>query len=174
MLRAVDTSYPAQQDRSSVASIGLSEIACSETETLVLAWRKWRGWHAMPPHGAWVDARLGPFRANASVARVIEGGGDYEFEFIGDEHVRAYGVNHQGRRVSDIAKASPRFAKQLKASYDLVRISGRPHAFQGTVGAEHAGARFVWFETVYLPLSLNGILGYILNAATYRLREGLA
>jgi hypothetical protein len=168
------TAYPTRQDTSSVAAVSLSDITCTETETLVSAWKKWRGWHAMPPYRAWREAQLGPFRAHASVARVIGDGSDYEFEFIGDDHVRAYGVNHEGRRVSDIAKISPRFARQLKASYDLVRISGQPHAFQGTVGAEHADARFVWFETVYMPLSENGVLGYILNAAMYRPRAGLA
>ena len=38
---------------------------------------------------------------------------------------------------------SPRFGRQLKASYDLVCISGRPHAFQGAIGSDHSQARFV-------------------------------
>ena len=62
------------------------------------------------------------------------------------------------------------FGKQLKASYDLVRISGRPHAFHGTIGSDTAPSRFAWFETVYLPFSENGVVSHILNAAMYQLR----
>lgn len=155
---------------SSIETVSLSDIVCPETDMLVQAWKRWRGWHAMPPYRSWLDAKLGPFAAHASVARVIDDGRDYEFDYIGETHVRAYGVNHQGKRVSDIVELSPRFGRQLKASYDLVRISGRPHAFQGTVGTEQEQSRFVWFETVYLPFSDDGAVGHILNAAMYELR----
>ncbi|HVU21245.1 MAG TPA: hypothetical protein VHE09_10985 [Rhizomicrobium sp.] len=155
----------------SVSAISVSEVACEATRALVQAWKKWRGWHLMPPYRAWIEADLDSYHQHASVARVIDDGRDYEFEFIGDAHVRAYGVNHQGRRVSDIARYSPRFGKQLKASYDLVRISGHPHAFQGAIGDLDSSARFVWFETAYLPLGSPGSVDWVLNAAVYRLRE---
>lgn len=125
----------------------------------------------MPETSAIDETDLNGHLEHASVARVIDGGRDYEFEYIGAAHVRAYGANHQGSRVSDICRISPRFGKQLKASYDLVRISGHPHAFQGTVGAENADARFVWFETAYLPLGDQGQVDCILNAAVYHLRS---
>jgi hypothetical protein len=158
-------------EKTSVTAIGLSDIACGETRALVQAWKKSRGWHAMPSYHAWTDADLGPHAAYASVTRVVDEGHDYEFMFIGGAHVRAYGVDHRGKRVSEIASLSPRFGRQLKASYDLVCISGRPHAFQGAIGAEYSQARFVWFETAYLPFGENGSVGYILNAAVYRLRQ---
>jgi hypothetical protein len=169
MLRAVEIAKAPPAPKTSVESIGLADVVTVEANALVQAWKKWRGWHAMPPYQAFADARLGPFLDHASIARVIDDGRDYEFEFIGDAHVRAYGISHQGRRISDLEKNSPRFAKQLRASYDFVRISGRPQAFQGTIGADLAPSRFSWFETAYLPLSFLGKVGYILNAATYRL-----
>jgi hypothetical protein len=173
MLRTLDLdkSRSGSQQSPSVSAIGLADIACEATQTLVQAWKKWRGWHAMPAYRSWIESDLGPHQEHASIARVVDGGHDYEFEFIGDAHVRAYGINHQGRRVSDIARLSPRFGKQLKASYDLVRISGHPHAFQGALGAEDSSARFVWFETAYLPFGAPGQVDCILNAAVYRLRE---
>lgn len=158
-------------ERTSVEAVGIADLICAETAALVQAWKKWRGWSALAPYRAWTEARLGTEIAHASMARVLGGGQDYEFEFIGDAHVRAYGVDHSGRRVSDISRLSPRFGRQLKASYDLVRISAHPHAFQGTIGAEHAGAGFVWFETAYLPIGDRGSVDYVLNAAVYRLRE---
>jgi hypothetical protein len=173
MLRALvqDSPQSALQQAPSVSAIGLADIACEATQALVHAWKKWRGWHAMPSYRSWLEGNLGPHQEHASMARVIDGGRDYEFDFIGDAHLRAYGVNHQGRRVSDIARLSPRFGKQLKASYDLVRISGHPHAFQGSIGDADSSARFVWFETAYLPFGAPGQVDCILNAAVYRLRE---
>ncbi len=167
-LRGADTDAP---QKTSVSAVSLADIRCAETNALVQAWKKWRGWHAMPAYRAWIEADLGRHLEHASMARVVDGGLDYEFEFIGDAHVRAYGINNQGRRVSDIARLSPRFGKQLKASYDLVRISGHPHAFQGAIGAEDSSARFIWFETAYLPFGAPGSVDCILNAAVYRLCE---
>jgi hypothetical protein len=172
MLRVLtETNSPSPALRTAVASVGLTDIVSAETRAIVQAWKKWRGWHAMPNSSVLDDADLGRNQEHASVARVIDGGQDYEFEFIGAAHIRAYGANHQGRRVSDICQLSPRFGKQLKASYDLVRISGHPHAFQGTLGDEDANARFVWFETAYLPLGGAGQVDCILNAAVYHLRS---
>jgi hypothetical protein len=176
MLRVISehSSYPVPQHGTTVAAIGLADVACSQTLAIVQAWKKWRGWHAMPASSMLSDADLGGHIAHASVARVVDGGRDYEFDFIGEAHLRAYGANHQSRRVSDIARLSPRFGRQLKASYDLVRISGHPHAFQGTLGTESADARFVWFETAYLPLGEQGTVDCVLNAAVYRLRDDAA
>jgi len=175
MLRTVQhtpQTVPLQQ--TTVSAIGIADVICAETSALVQAWKKWRGWHAMPGYRAWIEGDLGRNVEHASMARVIDGGHDYEFEFIGDAHVRAYGANHQGKRVSDIARLSPRFGKQLKASYDLVRISGHPHAFQGAIGTEDCSTRFVWFETVYLPFGTAGSVDCILNAAVYQLRAAAA
>jgi hypothetical protein len=173
MLKVVSShaAYPVHQDKTSVSAIGLADVICDETQAVVQAWKKWRGWHAMPSYRAWLEADLGRYLSHASMARVTDDGHDYEFEYIGDAHVRAYGTNHQGMRVSDISRLSPRFGRQLKASYDLVRISGHPHAFQGSVGSTNADARFVWFETAYLPFGDAGAVSGILNAAVYQLRD---
>jgi hypothetical protein len=162
------------KQNAAVSVIGLSDIMCIQTIAIVHAWKKWRGWRAMPASKALLRACLGAHAQHASVARVIEDGRDYEFKYIGEAHVRAYGANHQGRRVSDIARLSPRFGRQLKASYDLVRISGRPQAFQGVLDSDNAGPRFVWFETVYLPFGEQGAIDCILNAAVYQLRADRA
>jgi hypothetical protein len=172
MLKAFQQSE--QLPKTSVSAIGIADVICTETNALIQAWKKWRGWHAMPSYRNWVEGDLGDHLEHASMARVIDGGADYEFEFIGDAHLRAYGTNHQGQRVSDIARFSPRFGKQLKASYDLVRISGHPHAFQGAIGTEDSSARFVWFETAYLPFGSAGSVDCILNAAVYQHRTAAA
>jgi hypothetical protein len=161
-------------EKTSVSAIGFLDLDCTETLALVQAWKTWKGWQALPPYGAWQTARLGRHNDFASIARVIDDGADYEIEYIGHAHIRAYGVNHEGKRVSELAELSPRFGRQLRASYDLVRISGHPHAFQGTIGNDHGDARFVWFETVYLPFGERGSVSHILNAAVYGMRDDRA
>lgn len=172
MIRAAghSTVPEVRRNKTAIESIGLSDIVSVETSVLVQSWKKWRGWNAMPPYSAWADSNLGPYVAYASVAKVVDGGSDYHFEFIGSAHVHAYGVDHSGRRVGEIIRMSPHFGRQLKASYDLVRISGNPHAFQGSIGPEYSDTRFTWFETAYLPLRENGTVSHILNAAMYKLR----
>ncbi len=176
MFRAGDHSavHETRRDKTAIEAISLADVVSVEASVLVQSWKKWRGWNAMPPYSAWRDANLGPYAAHASIARVVDGGQDYEFEFIGHAHVHAYGVDHGGRRISEILELAPQFGRQLKASYDLVRISGHAHAFQGSIGPEHPYARFVWFETAYLPLRENGTVSHILNAATYKLRYNAA
>lgn len=166
--------HPPSDFTTVVASVGLADIVSVETQAIVQAWKRWRGWYGMPNSSVLAETDLGGYAEHASVARVIDGGRDYEFEYIGAAHVRAYGANHQGSRVSDVCHLSPRFGKQLKASYDLVRISGHPHAFQGTLGDDNADARFVWFETAYLPFGGQGVVDCILNAAVYHLRSDAA
>ena len=115
---------------------------------------------------------LGRYAQFTSLARVVDGGDDYEFRVIGDAHVRAYGTSYQGKRVSDLIADAPRFGKQLKASYDLVRVTGRPYGFRGVIGADIPESRFVWFETAYLPFGFDGAVDHILNAAVYTPRTG--
>lgn len=174
MFRVVDPVSEVRRNKTAIEAISLADIVSSEVNVLVQSWKKWRGWNAMPLYSAWADAHLGPYRAYASIAEVIGGGADYRFQFIGGAHVQAYGVDHCGRRVSEIAEFAPQFGRQLKASYDLVCISGHAHAFQGAIGPEHAQSRFVWFETAYLPLREDGQVSHILNAALYKLRRDLA
>jgi hypothetical protein len=176
MIRAADHSAvpETRRNKTAVEAVSLADIVSVETSVLVQSWKKWRGWNAMPPYSAWLDANLGPYTAYASVARVVDGGRDYLFEFIGGAHIHAYGVDHRGRTVSEIVEMAPQFGRQLKASYDLVRISGNPHAFQGSIGPEHPYTRFTWFETAYLPLRENGTVSHILNAAMYKLRREAA
>ena len=81
--------------------------------------------------------------------------------------MRAYGTSYQNKFLSDVIAASPRFGKQLKASYDLVRTTGRVYAFRGLIGRDAPDAAFAWFETCYLPFGADSVVDHILNAAIY-------
>jgi hypothetical protein len=157
-------------EKSSVEVISLSDIESQIVYTVVAAWRKWRGLHAMPPREKLALRDLGPAASHVSLARVIDEGEDYEFRIIGDAHVRAYGTSYQNKRLSDVMRVSPRFGKQLKASYDLVRTSGHPFAVRGLIGQDVPDAGFAWFETCYLPLGTGGV-DHVINVAVYTPRS---
>jgi hypothetical protein len=158
----------------SVEVIALEDIESPEIRTVVAAWKKWSGFQAMPSRERLSLHDLGSILANISLARVLDGGDDYEFRIIGDAHVRAYGTNYQGRRVSDVVRAAPKFGKQLKASYDYVRISRQTFSVRGLVGRNAPDAGFAWFETCYLPFGdIKDRVDHILNVAVYRRRTDI-
>jgi hypothetical protein len=157
-------------EKTSVEAISLADVESPEVATVVAAWNKWRGLHAMPPRERLSPGDLGRAAKHISLARVVGEGDDYEFRIIGDAHVQAYGTSYQNKSLRDVIAASPRFGKQLKASYDLVRTTGRAYAFRGLIGRDAPDAAFAWFETCYLPLGEDGV-DHILNAAVYAPRR---
>jgi hypothetical protein len=162
------------REKSSAEIIALGDIESPVVHAVVAAWRKWRGLHAMPSRDRLVMRDLGPAAAHISLARVTEDEQDYEFRIIGDAHVQAYGTSYQHMHVSDVVRVSPRFGKQLKASYDFVRTSRRPLAVRGLVGRDAPDAGFAWFETCYLPFGHSSdTVDHIVNAAVYTPRTAL-
>lgn len=156
------------------AANAVQVIAPADAESVavrhvVQVWRRWCGFSAMPTCAKLCPRDLGRTLPNISLARVISGS-DYEFVIIGDRHVQAYGHSYQGRRLSEVIAAAPRFGRQLQASYDFVRTTGQPLGFRGMIGHDVPDARFAWFETVYLPLGSSGTgVDHVLNVATYSL-----
>ena len=150
----------------SVSNISLADVESGEVRRVIKAWRHWCGFSSLPARDKLAPRDLGPALANVSVARVH--GDDYVFAVIGEVHVQAYGRNFQGRLLSEVLAAAPRFGRQLKASYDFVRTTRRPLGFRGMIGHDVPDTRFSWFETVYLPFGTPaGGVDHILNAAVY-------
>lgn len=158
-------------ERTSVEAIALADIESPEVATIAAAWQKWRGLHAMPSREKLSLRDLGRAAMHVSLARLV--GEDYEFRIIGDAHVQAYGTDFVGKRVSDVVAAAPEFGSRLKTSYDLVRTTGSACAYRGAIGMDIPNARFVRFETCYLPLGdSSGVVDHVLNAAVYTPRGG--
>jgi hypothetical protein len=159
------------QNRAASASIELVALCDVESPVLqraVAAWQGWRGERAMPPRERLSMRELGAATKHISLARVLDGGKDYEFRIIGDAHVQAYGPSAHNRRVSDVLATAPAFGRQIKASYDLVRKTRCGYAFRCRAGWDAPDSRFVLFETCYLPLGDDAdTVDHILNVAVY-------
>jgi len=160
-------------DRGSVVPIAFADIESERVRTVYEAWDRWRGIRTMPTREEIVMRDLGNAAANISLVHVLPQGNDYEFRVIGAAHAQAYDLNFQGRRMSDALGFSPRFGKILKSSYDMVCAMRRPYAFRGVIGRDAPSARFVRFETCYLPLGPSpDKVDYVMNAAFYTPRGG--
>ncbi|HEY8950919.1 MAG TPA: PAS domain-containing protein [Rhizomicrobium sp.] len=160
--------------KSSVVPIAFEDIESERVRAVYLAWLRWRGSRPMPTRDEISLRDLGNAAANISLVHAMPEENDYEFRIIGDAHIQAYeGLNLQGKRMSDALAISPRHAKILKSSYDMVCAMRRPYAFRGRIGRDAPKARFVRFETCYLPLGPSpDEVDYVINAAFYTPRGG--
>jgi len=160
--------------KSSIEPIDLADVVSGEVQTIVRAWRKWRGFRALPAREDASLHDLGRTLANISLLEVLDGGQDYAFRVIGDAHRQAYQSDYTGRHMRDVIAVAPRFGRLLKASCDLVRTTARAYAFRGFVGRDAPDAEFSRFETCYLPLGPSRAdVTHIMNAAAYTMRSQL-
>jgi len=160
-------------EKSSVVPIAFEDIESARVRVVYDAWLRWRGSRPMPTRNEIALRDLGNAAANISLVHAMPQENDYDFRIIGDAHIQAYGLNFQGKRMSDILAFSPRHGKILKASYDMVCAMRRPYAFRGTIGRDAPRATFIRFETCYLPLGPSpDEVDYVMNAAFYTPRGG--
>ena len=160
-------------EKSSVVPIAFDSIESARVRVVYDAWLRWRGSRSMPTRNEIALRDLGNAAANISLVHAMPRENDYEFRIIGDAHIQAYGLNFQGKRMSDILAHSPSYGKILKASYDMVCAMRRPYAFRGMVGRDAPKATFIRFETCYLPLGPSpDEVDYVMNAAFYSPRGG--
>lgn len=128
----------------------------------------------MPSRCGFAPRAIGHLLAYVSLVRVLPEHDDYEFRIIGNAHVQAYGTYDQGKCLSDVAKKAPGYGRALKESLDAVVKSRKPIAYSGVVGCDVGEARFVAFESLFLPLGeYENAVDHIVTAAVYVPRGGV-
>ncbi len=136
-------------------------------------WQGLRGSRRFPDRSQVTLRGLGRFAKHAVLVRVIDGGTDYEFRFVGHEPVAAVGWNFQGRRMNEPEIHSVMCANYRRQLYDQVVRTGEPWLFKCRL-VEHAGLNLpVSSETVFLPLgrkddAVDHLLGFTVFAASDR------
>jgi hypothetical protein len=144
---------PAQ---SSVRQIALEDLDNDLTKIAALYWRLLRGDRNLPPR-SWLAPRdMRAILRNVVLLKVIDGGKDYEYRIVGDMFAWAYDIQFRGMRLSRIEAAAPGHGGRMRGLYEHVRATAKPLAIQGWVGREIPEARFVYYETVLLPLGEDG------------------
>ena len=158
---------------SSVAVLAPKDISSNVISSVLAVWQSHAGARGMPARNQVLPKPMAPFMRHISLIRWIAEEDDYEARFIGDAHVQAYGESSQpGRRMSAVIAGRPEFGNALKSCYDMTRVRRVPLIMRGSIGVEFRDARFVWFETVYLPLRGDGNdVEFVMNAAVYQPRD---
>ncbi|HTP76726.1 MAG TPA: PAS domain-containing protein [Rhizomicrobium sp.] len=159
-------------DKSSVSAIALSEMEARELLDIYAVWNERRGGRRMPARADVLPAPMGRNIKNVSLISVL--GDDYEFRIIGEAHIQAYGARHQGKRLSEVMEFAPGFAGVLKRSVDIVVRKRIPIAYRGAIGRDVGNARFVWIETMFLPLGQrDDAVDHVMTASIYVPRNGI-
>ncbi|HTW36901.1 MAG TPA: hypothetical protein VMD53_19945 [Rhizomicrobium sp.] len=154
--------------------LGPQEISSKVISDVLAVWQSRAGKHDIPARDAVLPKPMAPFMRHISLMRWIAEESDYETRFIGDAHVQAYGETAPaGHRMSTTIAERPEFGNMLKSSYDMARMRRTPLIIRGFIGPEFPDARFVWFETVYLPLrGPADDVEFVMNAAVYQPKDG--
>lgn len=155
-------------DTSSVHVITLDALEDATVRTGASYWRMLRGARRLPARADLAPREMRGILKNTVLLKMLDGGADYEYRITGDAHVQAYGLAFRDMRITDIAKLSPVFGKQMHDLYEHVRKTAAPFAVRGWVGREVADARFVYYESVFLPLGDDGeTVDHILIVSVY-------
>ena len=164
----------AAPSNSSMSILAPSEIASKVLIDVLSVWRSHAGSSDIPSRDALLPKPMKPFMRHISLLRWVVEDDDYEVRFVGDAHVQAYGASSPpGYRLSAVIAERPEFGNMVKSCYDMARLRRAPLIIRGLIGNEFPDARFVWVETVYLPLrgGTNDV-EFVMNAAVYQPKDG--
>jgi len=116
-------------------------------------WRKGlRGRRRFPARADMTLRGLAPILPYAVIVSVIDGGADFEFRYVGEAQREAFKTSFKGLRVSQIESVLPELGEMLRDVYEQARATGTPFIVRGRVDHEPANSKFLYHETVFLPL----------------------
>lgn len=115
-------------------------------------WNSLRGDRRFPARDDLTPRGMAGFLRNVVLVKVIGEGEDYEYRIAGDAHVEAHGAPFKGIRLSQIEAIHPTYGRLTRATYEHVRTTAAPYALRGWVGKDFPKSRFVYYESIFLPL----------------------
>jgi hypothetical protein len=139
-------------DQTAVHTVTLDELDSPVLKLAADYWRSLRKGRRFPARKDLHPRDMAGILRDIVLVRIIDGGADYEYRIVGDAQAQAYAVPLQGRRISEIAVTAPWFGHIATTVYEHVRRSGEPLILRGRIGREFPEAKFVYHETVFLPL----------------------
>jgi hypothetical protein len=118
-----------------------------------VAW--WRSARANRPYPARQDMHPRQMRGllpYMSLVRVVDDGADFEHRIVGDVMVRAFSVQIQNRRFSEIAGDAPDFIARCYSLFRLAVETAAPVAWRSIAGFDNATIVITHGEVILLPL----------------------
>ncbi len=141
---------------SSVYVVSLDDLDNAVVRTGAAYWRALKAGRRLPARTQLRPRDMTGILRNIVLLKVLDGGKDYEYRITGDAHVQAYGLSFQDMRVSQIVAMAPDFGRMMLGLYEHVRVTRDPFAVRGWVGREIPDARFVYYESAFLPFAEDG------------------
>jgi len=113
-------------------------------------WLAKRGIRSFPARTDIHPAEIKAVLPNIILAKVLDGGSDFQFRVVGEAVAAAHGFNPINWRVSELDSHVAGFSSVVMQVYKRVFGTGRPYASRGTL--KHLDRGYRGFETVILPL----------------------
>jgi hypothetical protein len=155
---------------SSIEIVAPEELQSKPVSLAVRYWNALRGTRPFPTREEIVPRDMVPFLRNVVVARVIDGGRDYEYRIAGDAYVQAFGFNFKGMLLSETVERDADYAQATRAVYEYVRNLGQPFALRGWI-APMVQSRFSYHETAFFPLGKDGVVDHLLATTVFTPRS---
>ncbi|MGA7674634.1 MAG: PAS domain-containing protein [Rhizomicrobium sp.] len=155
MPKSSDTPFHKTLDETAIQVVTLEGLESPIVKLAADYWCSLRNGRRFPAHEDLYPRDMARILRDTILVKIIEQGADYEYRILGDAQVQAYSIPLQGRRISDIADIAPWFRQIAMTTYEYVRQSGEPLAMRGSVGREFPEAKFVYHESLFLPLGDN-------------------
>jgi hypothetical protein len=132
--------------------ISIDEAANIHVREGVGYWRSLCGQRRFPARGDLTLRGMARFLSFTVIASVIEGGADFEYRYVGDAQLQAFGVSFKGVRLTQIEDVLPGMGRVLRDVYERSRCAGLPFIVRGRVEYDLPGSDMRYHETAFLPL----------------------
>jgi len=157
-------------EHTAVDRITFDELEHPSVRFGVNHWRMLRGDRMFPSRQQIRPRDLAPVLSAMSLFKVLDGE-DFQYRIIGDAVVRAYDVQLQNRRLSEIEAELPSFGQFVRPV--LLHVAQRrvPIALRGRIGHDAPGTNFTHHENALLPLgSTDDLVDHIIVFSSYERR----
>jgi hypothetical protein len=115
-------------------------------------WTALKGARRFPAHSELSLRGMVAFISYVVIVRVLDGGADYQYRFVGDAQVRAFKSPINGLKVSQIEETAPYIGSLLRDAYDRTCASGEATATRGCVNFGQSEMMPHYQETALFPL----------------------
>jgi hypothetical protein len=155
---------------STIDVVAPEELTAKPVSLALRYWNGLRGTRPYPAREEIVPRDMAPFLRNVVLARVIDGGRDYEYRIAGDAFVQAFGYNFKGMKLSQIEAEDPSYGQLTRALYEHVRNHAQPFALRGVVPPS-VPSRFSRHETIFFPLGKDGAVDHLMATTFFVTRS---
>lgn len=138
-------------DVTSFEPVPLEDLKNPLVRRAVAYWRLRCGERRFPARDDLDPRDLAKFQRHMILIKVIDGGADFEYRYVGDVQRQAYAKPVAGKRMSETMVGSS-YGPSIFAGYQYIQKAGIAFALRGWAGKDYTSANFAYFESVALPL----------------------